>query len=579
MNSIPASQLVNVIPSVLAAGGNPLSLNAIMLTDDTSIPIGTVQGFATLEDVQDWFGPTSIEAALAAVYFSGFDGATTLPGLLYFAQYNAGAVSAYLRSGSLASMTLAQLQALSGTLIIAINGETVTSANINLAGATSFTNGAALIQTGLQTPGGIFNGLGTIDDGAGGAGNTLTITTVTSGAVHVGDTVTGGSIAPGTTITAFLTGTGGLGTYTVSGAAQDYNPGGAVQVSSTATVTYDAQLHEFIVHSPTTGATSTMAFATGTLAAGIKLQAAQGAVLSQGAAAATPAGVMAGIVGVTQNWATFMTIFEPDTDDKLLFAEWVQTTNERFAYVAWDSDVTPLAGAAPASFGAQVVAAEMDGIFPIYEPATDEGNGRKAAFVCGCAASIDFTQPNGRITFAYKGQAGLVADITDATEAVNLQDNGYNYYGAWATANDRFVNLQRGTTPGQWKFFDAYINQIWLNSELQLAFMVLLTSIRSLPYNATGYNLLRAAALDPIQAALTAGVIQPGITLSNSQKAQVNTAADDNIADTLQTAGYYLQILDASPEVRAVRGSPPMTLWYTDGGSIQNIELASIDVQ
>jgi len=287
---------------------------------------------------------------------------------------------------------------------------------------------------------------------------------------------------------------------------------------------------------------------------------------------------MAAIANVTQNWATFMTVFEPDTDTKLLFAQWVQTTNKRFAYVAWDSDAAPLAGVAPTSFAAQCAAAEMDGIFPIYEPATDDGNGRKAAFVCGTVGSIDFTATQGRITFAYKGQAGLVADITDATVANNLIANGYNFYGAYATANDRFVNLQRGSTPGQYKFFDPYVNQIWLNSSLQLAFMTLLTSIRSLPYNTTGYNLLRATGQDPIQAALNAGVIQPGVTLSNSQKAQVNTAAGANIANTLQTSGYYLQILDADPIVRANRGSPPMTLWYTDGGSIQNIELASIDV-
>jgi len=315
------------------------------------------------------------------------------------------------------------------------------------------------------------------------------------------------------------------------------------------------------------------------LAAGLMFTAATGATLSQGADAATPAAIMDEVSDVTQNWATFMTVFEPDTDTKLDFAAWVQTTNKRFAYVAWDSDITVLASFSPTSFGAQCVAAEMNGIFPVYEPATDEGNGRKAAFVCGTAASIDFTAVQGRLSFAYKGQAGLVADITDATSADNLIANGYNFYGAYATANDRFVNMQRGTTPGPYKFFDPYINQIWLNSALQLAFMELLVSIRSLPYNSTGYNLLRAAALDPIQQALNAGVIQAGVTLSNSQKAQVNTAAGANISDTLQTSGYYLQILDADPIVRAARGSPPMTLWYTDGGSIQNIELASIDVQ
>lgn len=577
--SIPASELVNVIPGVLSPGGNPLSLNAVMLTNSTRVPVGAVQAFETLEDVQDFFGPTSIEATLAAKYFAGFSIATSLPSVLYFAQYNAVAVGAYLRSGSFAGTTLAQLQALSGTIIVDVDGETVTSANIDLSTAVSFTNAAALIQAGIQTAGSIFGGGATIDNGAGLAGNVLTITAVTQGEVHVGDVV---SVAGGVpaTITAFVTGTGGLGTYTLDGAAQLVAVAAGTTVTSTATVTYDSQLARFLINSPTTGAASTMAYATGTLSAGLKFTAATGAQLSQGAAAATPAAFMPGVTLVTQNWASFMTVFEPVTADKIAFAEWVQTTNQRFAYVAWDSDITVTQGDAPASFGALCVAAEYNGIYPRYEPADDDGNGRKAAFICGTIASIDYAQPNGRISFDYKGQAGLVADITNASAFGFLQANGYNGYCAFATSAARFVNEQPGSTPGQWRWFDSYINQVWLNAELQLALMTLLTQVNSIPYNAEGYNLIRTACSDPIQRGLINGVIQKGVTLSNSQRAQINTAAGvAGAADAVQSNGYYLQVLDASPIVRAARGSPPTTLWYTDGGSIHKIELSSINVQ
>jgi hypothetical protein len=578
--SIPASEVANVIPGVLSPGGNPLSLNAVMLTNSTRVPIGVVQAFEMADDVRDFFEPSSIEATLAAKYFAGFNNATSLPSVLYFAQYNSAAVAAYLRTGSFSGTTLAQLQALSGTLIVVVDGITVTSANIDLSTATSFTNAAALIQAGLQTAGGIFSGSATIDDGGGLAGNTLTITVVTTGAVHVGDPVVGVGIAPSTTITAFGTGTGGLGTYTVSGAAQLVDPAVAITVSSTATVSYDSQLARFLITSSTTGDDSTIGYATGTLSVGLKFTAATGAQLSQGADAATPADFMPTITLATQNWATFMTVFEPVTAEKLLFAAWVQTTNNRFAYVAWDSDVTVLEGVAPTSFGAQVTAAEMDGIYPRYEPATDDGNGRKAAFICGSVASIDFAQPNGRITFAFKGQSGLVADITNASAFGFLKANGYNGYCAFATANDRFVNEQSGSTPGQWRWFDAYVNQIWLNAELQLAGMTLLTQINSIPYNAEGVNLQRAAYNDTIQRALINGVIQSGVTLSNAQRAQINTAANvAGAADAVQNNGYYLQILIPAPEVRVVRGPMPATLWYTDGGSVQSIELSSIDVQ
>lgn len=52
------------------------------------------------------------------------------------------------------------------------------------------------------------------------SGNTLTVSAVTSGTIAVGQTVFGTGVANGTTISALGTGTGGTGTYTLSGGAQ-----------------------------------------------------------------------------------------------------------------------------------------------------------------------------------------------------------------------------------------------------------------------------------------------------------------------------------------------------------------------
>lgn len=75
-----------------------------------------------------------------------------------------------------------------------------------------------------------FSGTGTIDDGAGSAGTILTISAVASGAIRIGDTLVGTTTA-GTKVTAFGTGTGGVGTYTVD-TSQDFNPGGAITVAT-----------------------------------------------------------------------------------------------------------------------------------------------------------------------------------------------------------------------------------------------------------------------------------------------------------------------------------------------------------
>src|SRR5579859_1432392 len=510
-NSIPASAFVNVIPGVIGAGGNPLSLNMVAVDNsgDTSIPIGTVQKFPSLPAVQAWYGANSVQAALADKYFGGYIGATSLPSAIYFTQANAAAVAGYLRGGSVAALTLTQLQALSGTLTVAIDGVSHVSAAINLSGATSFTNAATLIQAGLDA-----------------------------------------------------------GTPT-----------------TTATVTYDSLRAAFVITSSTTGASSTLAFpTTNSLATGLNLTQATGAVLSAGAVAATPAGTMANVANVTQNWATFITVNEPILSVKLQYAAWMQTTNQRYLYLPYDSDVTPTQGPSePASFGAIVNAADDNGIAAIWEPTTIPGSTQVqrsvAAFAAGIAASLDFNRKGGNTTWAFRSQAGLVPAVTDLTTYQNLIANGYSCYAAVATANQNFQWFQNGQVSGIWRWVQPYVNQIYFNSQLQLALAELESRVGSIPYNRAGYTLIRQACMDTINQMLNYGAIQPGVQLSATQVQEVNLAAGANIASVLQNTGWYLQISDATPQVRAARTSPPITLWYVDGGSIQQITLNSIDVE
>jgi len=58
--------------------------------------------------------------------------------------------------------------------------------------------------------------VGTISNGSGSAGTVLNITTVNTGTIYLGMLVTGTGVTAGTHITAFGTGSGGIGTYTVS---------------------------------------------------------------------------------------------------------------------------------------------------------------------------------------------------------------------------------------------------------------------------------------------------------------------------------------------------------------------------
>jgi hypothetical protein len=296
---------------------------------------------------------------------------------------------------------------------------------------------------------------------------------------------------------------------------------------------------------------------------------------------------MDSVVNVTQNWATFSTMWEPVTADKTLFAEWSNAQNQRYLYVAWDTDGQAIVQGSTSCFGALAKAAAYDGVTVVSgDSATATAQGKTlaqvtldlAVFVCGAVASINFAQTNGRITAAFKHQSGLALTVDTKSVADILLENGYSFYGVYGTANDNFVFFYNGQVPGKWSWIDPYVDQIYLNNQFQLALMSLLTSIPSIPYNESGYSLIRAALLDPIQEALNFGSIRSGVVLSNSQKAQANSAAGRDISGELQSQGYYLQVLDPGAIVRGNRGTPVVNFWYTDGGAVQKITMASIDI-
>lgn len=86
--SIPASNLVNVIPGALSAGGNPLDMNGMILTDNSLCPAGAPTKFTSYDAVAVFFGVNSKEATMAKVYFSAFDNASKTPNALFFAFYD-----------------------------------------------------------------------------------------------------------------------------------------------------------------------------------------------------------------------------------------------------------------------------------------------------------------------------------------------------------------------------------------------------------------------------------------------------------------------------------------------------------
>lgn len=345
--------------------------------------------------------------------------------------------------------------------------------------------------------------------------------------------------------------------------------------NSAATVTYSSFTNAFQINSDTVGASSSVSYASspasGTdLSALLNLTAEAGAVVSPGVAAMTPAENFAAIKAITDNWVSFTTAYQATDAETLALAAWATGQGIDYLYVPWNdedelSDIT-----VDTSIADQLKEANAGATAGVYDYNYDT-----AAFVAGAIASIDWNRLNGTITLAHKHQTGLAARVNDAATATALEGKTWNFYGNYATRNDQFLRFFPGCMFGEYKFIDPYINAIWLKNVLQVSIMSGLGNVGRVPYNEQGYALIRSWIQDPVDRARRNGVIDRGLMLSESQRAQIISEVGYDISKELFTNGYYVIVEDPGASVRVNRESPTVSLYYTYAGSVHRIDLAS----
>lgn len=491
--TIPITKDVKITAGVLAAGGSAVDLNGLILTDSAYLPVGAVVTFSTADDVSKYFGSASQEAAMATVYFQGYDNCTKTPGKLLFGLFNTTPVASFLRSASLSDITLAQLQLLSGVIILTVDGDEISSANINLSAVTSFDNAAQVIGSAI---------------------------------------------------------------------------------GSAVTVRWDSIQKAFTITSATTGQGSTITAATGELATSLRFTAASGAVVSQGAAAAVVSDMFTGILSKIQDWAGFTTSFTATQDQHLALAAWVSARNKRFFYVAHDSAENATVAGSTENLAYQLLSVYAYGeTVPVY------GYQTHAASVLGYAAALDFSRNEGRVPLKFRSLDGLLHQVNDSDVYDALIANGYNFYGAYSSNNYSTQYWADGTITGAYKWLDAFLFQIWLNANLMQNAIQIFQSNRSIPYNTRLKAIVEASFADTIEQGKAFGGIRTGITLSGAQQLEIQNAVGTDVTAPLLSKGWYLYIKDPTPTQRSTRTSPAMTFYYCDGGSLQKLDLSSIEVE
>lgn len=484
--SINASQIVQVTPRVINAGGTDLEITGLLLTSNPLCVFPGTMAYTSADAVGAYFGLASAEYKAAEKYFLGYDNSFKKPRRLHFARLATAAIAGALIGASAAE--IATLQGISnGTLTLDIDGVKATASAIDFSNITTQSDAATLLTTALKK----------------------------------------------------------------------------------ATVQYNSNLNAFIITSNTTGDASAVSVADESpLATAMGFTAAAGAVESAGSGALEPGANMDSITNVTQNWASFTTMEEADDDTVLELAQWANDSNGEYLYCPYTTNKSNTNVNGGATLPKMLADKNVEGVLLTF------GGLEYALLAMSIAACIDWDRNNGIATWAFKTQSGLSASVTDDATAANCVQLGISFYGRYATRNDDFIFFYEGKMiGGSFGFVDAYIGSLWLRNTLQVAIVNGLNQIGRVPYTDEGYTVIRAWCTDPINRALRNGVIDPGVELSEAQRAQLMSEIGEDVSSEIFTNGYYLLVADPGASARVNRDTPTLGLWYTYGGSVHRLEL------
>jgi hypothetical protein len=217
----------------------------------------------------------------------------------------------------------------------------------------------------------------------------------------------------------------------------------------------------------------------------------------------------------------------------------------------------------------KIKAAEYGATTLVYD------NVNVATFLLGSIASVNWERYQGTINYAFKRVDGVAATVTNQTDADLLLAKGVSFMGNFATRNDDFTFFYNAKMFGDYGYVDAFVNTVWFKNVMQVSIMNGLTQAGRVPYNERGYTLIRALLQDPINRAKNNCTIDAGVSMSESQKAQVYNETGKDLSNELFTEGYAVLVEDAGAAVRVGRQSPNISVYYTYGGSINRVEVAS----
>lgn len=355
--------------------------------------------------------------------------------------------------------------------------------------------------------------------------------------------------------------------------------------SGSGSVAWNVGLGAFVITAPaqagggdTPALASTITVASGTAADALGLSDSKGGIVSPACLSPTASNVMDILRAANPTWASFFCAFDPQSQ-YLELAEWTGSQNSGLMGILHDTAITGMTAEALTQANTlydRVLSSGYSGVLGL------NGDPIAAAFAASIYAAVDFTQPNGILPFAGRTASGLSATVSDRATAQALDNKGISYVGDFSGPVDtNLIQLQSGSVSGPYAWADAYMGQIWFNRRMQHLLALMLRLPKSIPYTRKGDAMIVSTLQPAVNDALSFGLITQGVTLSEDEALTISTTYGQSTLQALQNNGYAVLVAmeDADPALRAQRKAATVTVLYTQGGSVQRINLNSIEVQ
>lgn len=329
-------------------------------------------------------------------------------------------------------------------------------------------------------------------------------------------------------------------------------------LAGAATVEWDGQRWRII--SPTTGPTSTVSAATGTVATLMRAVSGSATPVA-GAVAETPAEAVAELDDRfgRQWYAVMFAVDGGITDlDSIAVSEYIQATNHIYGITGTDTVI--LDAITDTDIGSVLKASGYTRTVGQYSE-----NPYAVASYIGRNMVVNFAGNNTTITGMFKQEPGVIPENLTATQANTLQSKRWNVFAEYD--NDTAI-IQYGTM-----FGPAYFDEIHCLDAMALdiqtaVYNALYTSPTKIPQTDAGIHLLETVITEVLARYVANGTIAKGGVWKSAGFGTLN------YGDVLHE-GYYIYAQSVADQLQAdreARKSPPIQIAVKLAGAVHTVD-------